>query len=414
MNSGTTAVRPSIVLPSERDASGRDLGAEELALLAETIRSGTLIATSGTQTRALEAEFAQAYGVPYCRAVSSGTAAVHTAVAAVDPEPGDEIVTTPITDMGAIAPILYQGAVPVFADVDPVTLNVTADALAERITDRTRAILVAHLFGAPCEMGPILAVAARAGLPVIEDCAQAYLTRYRGALVGTLGWIGTFSLQQGKHITTGEGGFVITAAEDAELHTRIRRFVDKGWGYGEENPDHFFLAPNYRMSELQGAVGRAQLAKLERNVAARRTAAARLSEALACIPGLEAPVDDPDRVHTYWRFPLRVDADEVPGGPRALAAELRAFGVASAPNYVGKPAFLCALFTERRTLGSSGWPLRRNGREVTYDASEYPGVASGLEQVLVLPWNERYRAEHVDYVAEALAISVARLRGEPA
>src|SRR3954471_4268048 len=138
-------------LPSDQDATGRTLGDEEIALVAEAIRSGTLTVTKGQFGKTLEADFAALSGSKHAIACASGSAAVHCAVAALDPEPGDEIVTTSITDMGALAPILYQGAIPVFADVDPRTGNVTPESVAARITDRTKAIVVTHLFGNPCD-----------------------------------------------------------------------------------------------------------------------------------------------------------------------------------------------------------------------------------------------------------------------
>jgi perosamine synthetase len=190
-------VPPPLTLPSDQDASGRTLGDEELALLTEVIRSGTLTSTKGPQVPALEARFAELLGVRHAVACASGTAAVHLGVVAVDPEPGDEIITTPITDMGALSPIVYQGAIPVFADVDVETCNVTADTIAARLSDRTRAIVVTHLFGNPCDMRAIEELARERGIPVIEDCAQAYLARSRGRLVGTIGAVGCFSLQQG-------------------------------------------------------------------------------------------------------------------------------------------------------------------------------------------------------------------------
>ena len=139
-------------LPSDQDSSGRNLGEEELAFLQEVIESGTLTATKGRMVKLFAEEFARMLGARHAIACSSGTAAIHAAVAALDPEPGDEIITSPITDMGALAPILYQGAIPVFADVDPRTGNVTADTIAARLSDRTKAIVVTHLFGNPCEM----------------------------------------------------------------------------------------------------------------------------------------------------------------------------------------------------------------------------------------------------------------------
>src|SRR5262245_40823264 len=184
MNSTTPTLK--VTLPSDADASGRSFGAEELELLRQVIESGTLNCTKGTMVSRFEKRFAEWIGLPHCRAVTSGTAALHTAVAAIDPEPGDEIVGTPITDMGAIAAILYQTAIPVFADVDPRTYQVTAETIAKKLTRRTRAIVVTHLFGNACDMDPILELAARHGLPVIEDCAQAFGATYKGRSVGTL------------------------------------------------------------------------------------------------------------------------------------------------------------------------------------------------------------------------------------
>src|SRR4030095_1297624 len=168
-------LEPAVSLPSDADHTGRDLGDEEIALLREVIEAGTLNCTQGTQVKAFERDFAARLGVAHARAVTSGTAAVHTAVAAINPEPGDEIITTAVTDMGAIAPILYQQAIPIFADVDPISLNVPADSVAQRITPRTRAIIATHLFGNPCDVVGIERIAAARGIPVIEDAAQAFL-----------------------------------------------------------------------------------------------------------------------------------------------------------------------------------------------------------------------------------------------
>jgi dTDP-4-amino-4,6-dideoxygalactose transaminase len=403
-------VRPPLVLPSDQDASGRTLGDEELALLAEVISSGTLTSTKGPQVPALEARFAEVLGVRHAIACASGTAAVHLAVAAVDPEPGDEIVTTSITDMGALSPILYQGAIPVFADVDVETCNVTASAIESRLSDRTKAIVVTHLFGNPCEMPAIEEVANAHGIPLIEDCAQAFLSRSRGRLVGTIGAVGCFSLQQGKHITTGEGGLVVT--DDDALARRMRLFVNKAWPYGEPNPDHEFLALNYRLTELQGAVARAQLEKLEAGVSQRIAMAERLSSALVGVDGITTPKAAAGDVHTYWKYCLRVDETTVPGGPQALAADLKVGGIASAPRYIQKPAFRCAMFQEQRTFGSSRFPFTLARPEaLDYAEERFPGTFDALAGILVLPWNERYTEEHVDMLADAITDSVGRLTG---
>ncbi|MGA0060608.1 MAG: DegT/DnrJ/EryC1/StrS family aminotransferase, partial [Planctomycetota bacterium] len=282
-----------VVLPSDRDATGRDLGDRELELLAVAVRSGHLNSTGGTLVPRLAREFASRHGVPHAIACASGSAAVHAALGALGLRPGDEVVTTPLTDIGAVLPIAYEGATPVFADVDPVTLNVTADSLTAAITTRTRAVIVTHLFGQPCRMEPILALAQRHGFAVIEDAAQAFLATDGGRLCGTMGDLGCFSFQQGKHMTTGEGGIVVSSNKD--LASGVQRFVDKGWGYGDPKPDHDRPGLNYRLTELQGAVGIAQLEKLDGCVQRRRASARALCEALADLEdlGVGLPIPAP-------------------------------------------------------------------------------------------------------------------------
>ncbi len=148
-----------LTLPSDQDASGRTLGTEEVALLSEVIQSGTLTSTKGSFVKKFETEFAETIGASKAFACASGTAAIHSAIAAIDPNPGDEIVTSPITDMGALTPILYQGTIPVFADVDVKTYNVTARTIEACLSERTRAIIVTHLFGNPCDMTEIMELA---------------------------------------------------------------------------------------------------------------------------------------------------------------------------------------------------------------------------------------------------------------
>ena len=390
-----------IVLPSDANATGRSLGKEELELLRKVIESGTLNCTKGTTVIGLEKRFREWVGMPHCRAVNSGTAAFHCAVAAIDPEPGDEFVTTPITDMGALTPILYQTAIPVFADVDPRTYQVTADTIARKITRRTRAIVATHLFGNACDMDPIMELGARHGLPVIEDCAQAYGTTYKGRHVGTIGHIGCFSLQQGKHMTAGEGGMVVT--RDGALFRRMVLFSDKAWGYGDPQPDHYFLAPNYRMTELCGAVALAQIEKLDRMIEARVDTAAKLNAKIAGLSGVEAPHVPPGVKHTYWKYPLRIDPAVLRGGADAFGARLKAAGVFCVPRYIQKPAFECEVLRDQRTFGQSRFPFvgehRKNDPEIKYDAAETPGTVEALARVVVLPWNERYQDEHVDFIA---------------
>lgn len=398
-----------IALPSDQDHTGRSFGFEELDLLREVLDAGILFAPKGKMVKRLEGDFSRFVGSEFAVACSSGSAAVHTALAAFDPEPGDEVITTPVTDMGALAPILYQGAIPVFADVDPSSGNLTAESVQSRLSSRTRAVVVTHLFGNPVDVEGILSVGKSAGVPVIEDCAQAFGARVGQAHVGDLGEIGTFSLQQGKHITTGEGGLVVT--NSAELARRMRLFVNKAWDYDSPG-DHDFLALNYRMSELAGAVGCAQLAKLPEGVERRIKAAATLDAALSDLPGISLPKTVVGSTNSYWRYTLFVDPVVIPGGPTALAKELKDLGIPSAPRYIQKPAFRCGVFSDQKTFGSSRFPFNL-AREDAVDYSEglFPGTYSYLDRVLVLPWNEKYDDEIAASLGESIRTGVEKLMG---
>jgi perosamine synthetase len=393
--------RPPLPLPNDQDATGRTLGDEEIAAVTEAIRSGTLTSTKGKFVRTLEERFAAKIGAAKCHAAASGTMALHAAFAALDPEPGDEFVTTGITDMGALTPILYQGAIPVFADVDPATCNVTAETIEAAISPKTKAVVVTHLFGNPCDMTAITAVAAKHNLPVIEDCSQAFGATWAGKPVGTFGSLGCFSLQQGKHVTVGEGGLVVS--NDAALARRVYLFVNKAWGYGDPQPDHYFIALNGRMSELQGAVAVAQLEKLDDVVESRTKAADYLTAKLGGIAGVDTPHVDPRAVHTYWKYCLRVDGAVIDGGAPGLAKLLKERGIASAPRYIQKPAFQCAVFRDQKTFGNSRWPFTLARPDaVDYRPERFPGTFRALEQVLVLPWTEKYTTDHLDYIAAAV------------
>jgi len=396
----TSTIEP-VALPNDQDATGRTLGDREIELVAEAIRTGTLTSTKGNFVRRLEQGFAKKIGARFGHACSSGSSAVHAAISAIDPEPGDEIITTSVTDMGALTPILYQAAIPVFADVDPKTLNVTAETIAPMISRRTRAIIVTHLFGNPCEMGPIMALAKQHGLPVIEDAAQAFLAQYNGKYVGTIGTIGCFSLQQGKHMTCGEGGLVVTS--DEALARRMFLFINKSWGYCDANADHYFIALNSRMSELQGAVALGQMEKLDESANNRARWADVLTEKIRGIRGIEPFPVSPRARAVYWKYCLLVDPEVIPDGAVGLARALKTRGISSAPRYIQKPAFMCEIFQQRRTFGTSQFPFTLARKEVLdYSRDRYTGTYEGLDHTLVLPWNENYTEEHVNYIAGCL------------
>ena len=398
-----------MILPSDQDASGRTFGEEEIGYVTEALRSGTLTTTKGKFGKLLEQKFAEKFGAKYAYACTSGSAAIHIAVATVNPNPGDEIITTSVTDMGALTPLMYRGVVPVFAEVDPKTLNVTAETIAAKISERTKAIIVTHLFGNPCGMDAIMALAKARNLPVIEDSAQTFLAKCGDKFAGTIGDIGCFSLQQGKHMTTGEGGMVVT--NDEKLARHMFLYINKAWGYGDANADHYFMALNYRISELQAAVALGQLEKLDECVANRQRTAAAFTEMLAGIYGVETPLIADNATHVYWKYCLTVDDSKIEGGSVGMANLLKEKNIFSAPRYIVKPAFMCMVFQEKNTLGDSHFPfnLAREGA-VDYEMENYPLTAKALHDVLVLPWNEKYTDEHVRYIAENVRIAASKLR----
>ena len=399
---------PPAPLPNDQEASGRSFDDAELGFLREALDSGCLTATKGAQVKALQEQFAAMIGVKHAFACTSGSAAMHAMVAALDLEPGDELIGTPITDMGSVSAVLAQGVVPVFADVDPLTLNVTAETIAARITDRTRAIAVTHLFGNPCDMEPILALGEEHGIPVLEDAAQALGAKYQGRPAGSMGAMAAFSLQQGKHVTTGEGGLVVT--DDDALARRLFLFINKAWGYGDPEPDHYFLAPNYRMSELQGAVARAQFQKLPGLLDKRLHAACVLVGRLMKVDGLTPTPVKPGDTCSYWRVPVRVEPGVIPGGVDALVAGLRELGIPAAPRYIQKPAFECEVIREQKTFGASRWPFSLAQASATdYRPERFPGAYDGLKHVVILPLNEGFTEADAQRVAAAVEDTVAGL-----
>ncbi len=398
-----------MTLPSDQDATGRTLGAEELANLAEVIESGTLTTTKGTFGNRLEKAFAEKVGVKHAYALTSGSAAIHVAIGAINPNPGDEVITTSITDMGALSPIVYQGAIPVFAEVDPVTLNVTAETIEEKISDRTKAIIVTHLFGNPCEMGAIMELARAKGIPVIEDAAQSFMASVDCDFVGSIGDIGCFSFQQGKHMTTGEGGIVTTNNE--ELARRMFLHINKAWGYGDENADHYFLALNYRMSELQAAVALAQLEKLDDCVQRRIDNANLLTELVGGIDGITTPQVADNARHVYWRYCLNIDDTKIKDGGVGMAKILKEKNIFTAPRYIQKPSFMCQVFQEKNTFGDSGFPFNLARPEaIDYRTEAYPLTVKALHDILVMPWNEMFTEDHVRYIAKHVRLAAEALR----
>ncbi|MCD6360751.1 MAG: DegT/DnrJ/EryC1/StrS family aminotransferase [Armatimonadetes bacterium] len=374
------------------------VGKEELKELVDVIYSGAMNRWSGTKVLAFEEEFAALHGAKHAIASTSGTAAIHIAIGMVNPSPGDEIILGSITDIGSVVPILAQGAIPVFAEADPETMNSDPADIEAKITDKTRAIMAIHLFGNPCDMDAIMEIARKHDLLVIEDCSQAHFSEYKGRLVGTIGDIGCFSFQQSKHVTCGDGGITIT--NDDDLGLRGKLFMDKGWHrdiYGPRKYEVF--GPNYRMNELSGAVALAQTRKLPEFTELRRAAGDAVTAALEDNPWVHPQKLLDGCRHTYWQYGMYVDPD-APFTADEFAAALKAEGLGCGAHYIGKPIFLCHDAIRNQTLfGDSHYPFDHpNANPITYDENTCPRTQEVLDR-MVMPtrpnqfWTEEDAAD---------------------
>lgn len=375
-------------------------GEREEQLLLEAVRSQNLFGKSGTFVKKLEGAFADFYGVDYAQASTSGTAAIHVAIGAVNPNPGDEIITAPITDPGSVMPILMQQAVPVFADVDPLTLNMLPESIEANITDRTRAIILVHLFGRPCNIDEVVEIAEKHNIVLIEDCCQTHATKYKDRFAGSYGHMACFSFQGSKHMTTGDGGMTVT--NDKETHRKLMLFADKGWDYkymGDR--DHAFLAPNYRMTEMQGAVGIAQLEKLRGVVERRVELGALLNDLIVDAPGITAVETQSDRETSWWNYIFHVTGHD----PDKFCETVSAEGVSMAAHYIKDPIYMRGSFlTEKHTYGTSGCPFTCGvtSRDYTYGPELVPNAVKGLGTVVVRGIHEHMTEDDIQDMGAAI------------
>jgi perosamine synthetase len=341
------------------------IGDEEKRAVMEVLDSGQRSTFSasrqgflgGRKIQAFEAAFAEYHGVHHAVAVNSATSGLHAAVAACEAGPGDEVIVPPYTFTATATAVLHHNAIPVFADVDPVTFCMDPAQLEKAITPRTKAVIPVHLLGHPADMDAILAIARRHGLKVIEDCAQAPGARYKGRLVGTMGDCGVFSFQETKNMATGEGGMVIT--NDPELAERARMIRNHGEAVVAGEPRKYLSSTigwNYRMTEIEAAIGMVQLKKLDSLNGARHELAAYLLDALSAHAGLTYPREAPFIDHVYHVFGMRYD-DSAIGVPRDRFIEaLIAEGIPMSPGYP-RPLYHNPLFQDRLAYGKQGCPF---------------------------------------------------------
>ena len=272
---------------------------KEAEYVNDALAEGAISGFFGRYIKRFEEEFAAYSDCQHGVAASNGTTALHLALVALGIRPGDEVLVSTLTNMASFFSVIYQGATPVPIDCEPGTWNLDPALLEEKITPKTKAIMVVHLFGHPVDMDPVMAVAKKHGLFVIEDCAEAHGATYRGRKVGSIGDVGCFSFYANKIITTGEGGMVTT--NDRALADKMKGL--RSLAFGDTNKFmHKDIGYNYRLTNLQAAVGCAQMGKIERVIEAKRRIAKLYSARFAGHPSIELPVERSYARNVYWMF----------------------------------------------------------------------------------------------------------------
>lgn len=316
------------------------IGEAERRYVDEAVRSGW-ISSEGPFVARFEEAWAAYCGVRHGVAISSGTTALFAAIAALDLAPGDEVILPTFTYIGCVHAITAVGALPVLVDADPETWCMDVAQTAARVTARTRAIMPVHIYGHPVEMEPLRDLAARHGLTLVEDAAEAHGATYHGRRTGALGDVACFSFYANKIITTGEGGMVVT--DDDRLAARVREYRNMAFQPGRRF-SHERVGYNYRLTSLQAAVGLAQVESVEARVRRKRGIGARYTALLQGMPGLALPVERAGATNVYWMYGIVLD-DGVPFDAAECAARLLARGVDTRPFFLGmheQPVFHAA------------------------------------------------------------------------
>ena len=359
------------------------LDEREEELVAEVLHSGRL--SLGPTIERFERAFADAVGAPYAAAVSSGTAGLHLLCVAAGLGPGDEVITSPYSFVASANCAIYEGATPVFADVDARTLNLDPVAVEAAVTERTKAVVAVDIYGYPCELDELRLICDRHGLALIQDACEALGARYRGEPVGSQGPSAVFAFYPNKQITTGEGGMVTTHSN--EEHRLLASLRNQGRADGGGWLEHARLGFNYRIDDIRAAIGLGQLEKLEEILALRRSAAARYESLLGDVGGLRLPcADDADHERSWFVYvvtlPPAVDRE-------AVISSLDARGVQTA-RYL--PCIHLQPYMRER------FGFREGLCPVAEDASA---------RTLALPFHTRIEEDDQAYVADALREALA-------
>ncbi len=331
---------------------------EEADAVQQVLLSNKVNYWTGNECREFEKEFAEWTGTRYAVALSNGTLALDVALKGLGIGPGDEVVVTPRTFIASTSSVVNAGAIPVFADVDPDSGNLSADTIARVLTPRTKAVIIVHLAGWPCDMDPIMELAARHGLKVIEDCAQAHGARYKGRSVGSIGHIGAWSFCQDKIMTTGGEGGMVTTNDEAVWRT-MWAFKDHGKSYEavyerQHAPGfrwlHESFGTNWRMLEMQAVIGRIQLRRMTAWTARRTAYAEAIWAAARPFSAVRVPQLPADSVHAHYKCYLYVQPERLASG-WTRDSVVQAIVDAGVPCYQGS----CSEVYLEKAFDATGW-----------------------------------------------------------
>lgn len=368
-------------------------GDEEFDNVEEVLESGYL--KQGEYVETFERKWADLVGVDHAIAVTNGTVAIQLALNAIGLEPGDEVIVPSLTFGSTATAVVHQGGVPVFADIDRDIYTLDHTDLERCLSERTVAVMPVHLYGHPAEMDEILAFAEQHDLAVVEDAAQAHGATYRGDTVGSIGDLGCFSFYATKNITTGEGGVVTT--DDDELATELRTLRNHGLA-GRDT--HVELGYNYRMSDIHGAIGAAQVDRLEEFNARRAEVSERLRSELADLPWLEPATVREYVEHAYFWAPFEVNEEELGMTGKEVWEALKDHGVETRHRYT-TPLYRQPVFAEYKGFNGE-FPWSENEREHDYDELHLPNVEEVVGRTLGFPNRPNITDEEVEYVIETV------------
>ncbi|MDK2932830.1 MAG: perosamine synthetase [Clostridiales bacterium] len=369
---------------------------DDVQAVIETLKSDYL--TTGPKIKQFEEKLKEVTGAEYAVAIANGTAALHAACFAAGIQEGDEVITSPITFAASANCVLYMGAKPVFADIDPATYNIHPDGIRKNITKKTKAIIPVHFTGQPCDMDEIIKIAKEYDLMVIEDGAHALGAEYKGKKIGNIGDMTTFSFHPVKHITTGEGGAITTNSK--ELYEKLLIFrthgitrdvekmtKDEGPWYYEQH----FLGYNYRITDFQAALGISQLKKLELFLEKRRKYVKQYNDAFKDIEGIVIPYQLPQTISAWHLYIIQLELQKLAVGRKEIFQELRSRNIGVNVHYI--PVYYHPYY-----------------QKLGYQKGLCPHAEKLYDGMITLPLFPKMQSEDVEYVIQSVKEIVGKYR----